>query len=408
MYIYLGKGIAYGFFAEALLILGVILIFRYRKNFEILWDKQMQLLVVFILLTFFFILRGFSAYNPLDVIRDSFLFNYAFFAFIVFLFKDDISYFKEGVLQIYKYYPLVQCVLLLLSFIPFMEELELFPGRHLLYFKYGDMAVHLFVVTIFSLSGWIKYKPRYEIINYILIAYLYMIASSYNRGGMVGFLFCFVIFYFCLKDQSLKQKMSGYLKWFPIILLAALPFFAITQMEENFQGRKAGFDQLKDNITSVVTSNGDGSLEDNKVWRLVWWTKIIDYTFGGQYFFQGKGLGPALASADEIVLDDTEDELRSPHNFNLTILARFGVPVFLLWLYWLYLLIRDLFRKNTTQLSFVYLIVICMFLFNASFDVFLEGPMGALPFWTIIGLRYMENTFAVSGEQAVQNKTISA
>ncbi|MFM9616266.1 hypothetical protein ACKI18_48195, partial [Streptomyces niveiscabiei] len=84
--------------------------------------------------------------------------------------------------------------------------------------------------------------------------------------------------------------------WFPIILLAALPFFAITQMEENFQGRKAGFDQLKDNITSVVTSNGDGSLEDNKVWRLVWWTKIIDYTFGGQYFFQGKGLGPALAS----------------------------------------------------------------------------------------------------------------
>ncbi|MFV7836778.1 hypothetical protein ACNPMO_15315, partial [Enterococcus faecium] len=98
----------------------------------------------------------------MDVIRDSFLFNYAFFAFIVFLFKDDISYFKEGVLQIYKYYPLVQCVLLLLSFIPFMEELELFPGRHLLYFKYGDMAVHLFVVTIFSLSGWIKYKPRYE------------------------------------------------------------------------------------------------------------------------------------------------------------------------------------------------------------------------------------------------------
>ncbi|MFZ8528419.1 hypothetical protein ACO1NJ_13940, partial [Staphylococcus aureus] len=81
---------------------------------------------------------------------------------------------------------------------------------------------------------------------------------------------------------------------------------------------------------------------------------------------------------------------------------------FLLWLYWLYLLIRDLFRKNTTQLSFVYLIVICMFLFNASFDVFLEGPMGALPFWTIIGLRYMENTFAVSGEQTVQNKTISA
>jgi hypothetical protein len=29
------------------------------------------------------------------------------------------------------------------------------------------------------------------------------------------------------------------------------------------------------------------------------------------------------------------------------------------------------------------------FLFNASFDVFLEGPMGAFPFWTWVGLLFV-------------------
>jgi hypothetical protein len=30
--------------------------------------------------------------------------------------------------------------------------------------------------------------------------------------------------------------------------------------------------------------------------------------------------------------------------------------------------------------------VLFAFLLNASFDVFLEGPMGAFPFWTWLGL----------------------
>jgi hypothetical protein len=29
------------------------------------------------------------------------------------------------------------------------------------------------------------------------------------------------------------------------------------------------------------------------------------------------------------------------------------------------------------------------FIFNASFDVYLEGPMGAFPFWTWVGLLFM-------------------
>lgn len=33
------------------------------------------------------------------------------------------------------------------------------------------------------------------------------------------------------------------------------------------------------------------------------------------------------------------------------------------------------------------------FLINASFDVFLEGPMAAMPFWIFVGMVYAEEAF---------------
>jgi hypothetical protein len=42
------------------------------------------------------------------------------------------------------------------------------------------------------------------------------------------------------------------------------------------------------------------------------------------------------------------------------------------------------------------LVIICIqiaFLFNANFDVFLEGPMGAFPFWVFVGIDLIFNYF---------------
>jgi hypothetical protein len=172
-----------------------------------------------------------------------------------------------------------------------------------------------------------------------------------------------------------------------------LPFYLSTSTKANYQGRKIGLDQLNDNITSLIISNEGTTLNNNKVWRLVWWGKIIDYTFGGEYFFAGKGLGMALAQDDNIVTSESDAELRSPHNFHLNILARFGVPIFFLWYFWLYLHFKQLKKPNLSAMNLVLLCIIIMFLLNASFDVFLEGSMGAFPFWTFIGIYYMNEAF---------------
>lgn len=402
LYVYIGKGIAYGYFSEILLLLGLFFILVDRKNYEVLWDKRVGVLTVFLFLNIGFIFRGVQLYAVADVLRDSLIFNYALFVFIIFIFRKDWVFFKEKIIFIYKFYPFVQCVIFLLSFIPSVADIEFFGQVHLFHFKYGDICVHLFIASLLLLTGRTSFSKPYNLIYLVVIAYLYLIASSYNRAGMLGFVVSMTLFFLFTSDKVIKKKMLDYLKYLPLILLCALPFFIVTNMEENFQGRKAGIEQLKDNASSIFNADAEGSLGDNKLWRIIWWTKIVQYTFGGEHFLTGKGLGMALASADEIIMDDVEDKLRSPHNFNMTILARYGVPVFLLWLYWLYISLNGLWNRKLNNDKFLYCIIFCMFIFNASFDVFLEGSMGALPFWTFVGLNYAEDAF----EQGVNDKTI--
>ena len=40
------------------------------------------------------------------------------------------------------------------------------------------------------------------------------------------------------------------------------------------------------------------------------------------------------------------------------------------------------------------------FLFNASFDVFLEGPMGAFPFWVFVGIDLIYSFFNLYNSSA--------
>jgi hypothetical protein len=126
-------------------------------------------------------------------------------------------------------------------------------------------------------------------------------------------------------------------------------------------------------------------------WRLSWWKEIIQYTVQGQYFWLGKGYGINLADSDGFqVMPD--HSLRSPHNATMNILARSGVPGLLLWLIFIVIfsiqMVKAIFDKSDKDRSLIALwlyIYWIAFLFNSSFDVFLEGPMGGIWFWSLTG-----------------------
>jgi hypothetical protein len=163
----------------------------------------------------------------------------------------------------------------------------------------------------------------------------------------------------------------------------------------NDPAREISADQIVKNVQSIFSDSDDQGLAGTKEWRLRWWDTIIQYTFHGKYFWSGKGFGVNLADDDGFQVE-ADHSLRSPHNGHLTMLARGGVPMLAIWaltqLTLGYGLVSAAYsaRRRRDQhwfglLTFLFIYWIA-FLINASFDVFLEGPVGGIWFWTVYGI----------------------
>ena len=388
LYVFFNKGIAYSYLVEALWLGGIILLILNRHKYIFIWDKRIKILLLFLLITLIYILWGAKSYPLIDTIRDSFIFEYGWFVFILFLYQDKLAEIWEVLFHIYKWFPLVALINFILQYyFPFFDTFTVFGDVTLLLYKYGDMSVHLLICTILILLNINKLSNKWLLVLTLLIIFDFLVIAAYSRAGMLAYIagiFCFIYF---AKDSVIKDALKSFTKFIPWALVIVIPIYLSIQVRENFQGRTAGFNQIKENITSLTTDSDNKILEDNLLWRFVWWGKIIDYSFSKEYFLHGKGLGMSLAQSDDIVI--TEDDVRSPHSFHLSIMARFGIPLFLLWLYWLVLIIKPIFQRKLSHQQLAITCILIAFIFNASFDVFLEGPMGAFPFWTWVGLLFM-------------------
>lgn len=392
IYMLFNKGVAYTFGVELLLGLGVFLIFIQRKSFEVYKDKKYIILFILCLITVFYVIFGVFKFNYLNVIRDSFAFEYALFAIIIYFFKDYRASIWEKLIQLYKWAPLALLANTILFYYVIIDlpPIEIFGGQPLFLYKNGDKALHLLISTILMILFTEKYSKIWLILNTVLILINLLILLAFTRSGSVAYLAGIFCFFFFSKKSLITDGLRRMLKFIPILLIIVFGIFTYIEIDGDAQGRTISLSQITDNFSSIVSSDIDGSLTDNKVWRLVWWAKLLNESFTLQHFFVGKGLGMSLTGND---ITNVDDNLRSPHNFHLTIIARFGYIIFFIWIYWLYLLFKPLFTKQLSDKTLGLTCILLAFIINGSFDVFFEGPMGAFPFWSIVGLLLVEEYY---------------
>jgi hypothetical protein len=79
-YIYLGKGIAYGYFAEILLLVGILLLIKQRKSVNLIIGKLAYILYFLLFINLLYITKGILKFSIIDTIRDGFILNYIYFA----------------------------------------------------------------------------------------------------------------------------------------------------------------------------------------------------------------------------------------------------------------------------------------------------------------------------------------
>jgi len=143
-------------------------------------------------------------------------------------------------------------------------------------------------------------------------------------------------------------------------------------------------------------SDASGDKGDNNRFRLIWWRNVAEETLHDAPVL-GLGFGADLSRnflAEYYPIADVDFSVRSPHNVFLTTFGRMGFAGALLLLGIYAALARSTVRafrmmRDSTARQGLNLQAACWVgLCSACFGVVLEGPMGAIPLWIMLGLAH--------------------
>ncbi|MEM1057218.1 MAG: O-antigen ligase family protein [Bacteroidota bacterium] len=332
----------------------------------------------------------------LDAPRDAMIVVYGAYAIVV---ASLVLADPERLVTAVRRYGAFATVMLSLAWIVYLAAKQLgesqpglpwAPDVKLLIAKGGDLMVHMTGITAFLVLGFQKRSALW----FGLAAFSAGIIMVSNRGGMVAFVLGLGLAWLLRPPGTFGRSTRLVYAFVALVVVGAIAG-PVLQLQVQGGSRDLTIEQVVENVTSIFTSSGSTTLDGTKRWRLLWWGEIVDYTLTGPYFVTGKGFGVNLAESDGFTLD-VDEGLRSPHNGHLTILARAGVPGAVLWfalhLAWFASLLRAWGRARLADQRrwtalFAWIAAIWLAsLLNASFDVFLEGPMGGIWVWSVIGL----------------------
>lgn len=389
------------FIGEVCLALGVVCVAAHPRRAEIARSPLAWGLLLFMIWGALQTVPYYQQYG-LDALRDGVLWGYGVAALLVIPILQQPARLRtaaDGFGALAPLFLIWVVVHALLSIALGVEWFPVMPGTNIsiLAAKAGDFGVHLAGVAAFLLLGMHQdarpgaLRLRAEWLLWPAWLAAMAVVATRNRGAIVA-MAAAVAVVLVLRGIPLRRlAVAGSAA--VVMLLAALVAEVSVNRGEGVS-REISVEQMVTNVTSIWSEESNRRNDGTREWRLDWWSEIVNYTFHGAYFWTGKGFGINLATDDGFqVLDD--DALRSPHNGHMTILARAGVPGFAIWValqvgFAVSLLFAALRSRRLGQdwwaRFFVWILAYwAAFMANASFDVYLEGPQGGIPFWVLFG-----------------------
>jgi len=263
-------------------------------------------------------------------------------------------------------------------------------GVPLIYFK-GDLALTFTAVSAFVLYFLSRGRHRLWAWPLATIDLLYVIGGD-NRASMLGVIAGLGWLAFS-RARRFVWVQAG------VIALAVLALSSLAMLTES-RWAKGKFDAALERVASITDLAGQGTYStaesgmkgDNNRFRAVWWRTVIADTVEQNPAF-GLGFGHDLAASflREYNPDMAEDfTARSPHSIVISAFGRMGaVGVASLLALVLVIGVRTwrVIRDPGVDATPLGLwAAIWVILVSACFGVVLEGPMGAVVFWSLLGI----------------------
>lgn len=324
-------------------------------------------------------------------IRDYAMIYYAAFFFLAQELARDARArgFLLGTLKVASF-TLPFAVVLSEAFPGFFQSVLAFRGIPLIFFK-GDLALTFMAVSGVFLATTAPVRHRPWLWALALVEIVYVIGAD-NRASMLGALGA--LLWLAMSRLRRFVLLQG-----AAVLLAGLIVAGLALLADNpwARGKLAGVSDRIVSLGDVVGSGTYVSAEssmkgDNNRFRTVWWGTVASETLDRNPCF-GLGFGYDLSREflQEYNPDMAEDfSARSPHSIVMSAFGRMGFAGLVAFLAFAFVLTRRTWRvmrdPAATPSDLGLWGGAWVILISACFGVVLEGPMGAVVFWSLLGL----------------------
>jgi hypothetical protein len=318
---------------------------------------------------------------------------------------------------------LLRCLLFASAILPFMFALsEIFPvfflqtlairGVPLVYYK-GDLAPMFLgvggVLLFLCVAGRHRWWARC-----LAVAMILWIFTGENRSSMLGIIVA-LGWIACSRFRSFALTQAAIMGLGFILLLGAAGLFENASAKRKVIG-------LTERAVSVIDFTGsrtyrdEGSINktENIQFRWVWWRSVAEETLAeNPVLGQGFGYDLARGFLQAYTADLGEDfSARSPHNVVITALGRMGLVGLAIFLWFVATLVRRTWRvmrdpaSDATQVALW--AALWPILVSACLGVVLEGPMGAVVFWLLLGMAHSYRALpSVPESSVVENPAVA-
>jgi hypothetical protein len=343
----------------------------------------------------------------IDAVRDSSIWYYGIFAFLV---AAAVVREPTFVPRMLRWYRRVLPWFLVWAPVPVvLSQIDAFSavpvpgtGTPLNSFRPNDYAVHIGIGLAFLWLGvdrMVDARPARgrEVLISVAGLLALLVAGSQSRGGFLSAVGALTITLVFLPSGRRRRIALSCTCGLLVVLAVAMTLNLRIQGER----RDISVQQLTANLASLTGDQSDEDLAGTVEWREGFWTQVLNDLLSSRAWLTGLGFGQILPQRYEVDVGNTNrgpdaQPLRSVHNSHLTILARVGFPGFalwiLLWLTWTFQLLRRIRRepggvRDPATAGVVWLLAaVPAVLIGAYFDPSLEGPHVGIWLFSMVGL----------------------
>lgn len=268
-----------------------------------------------------------------------------------------------------------------------------FRGGPLIFYKDDLVAAYLFAG--FFLFSTVPHWPTLLRYGFATLSYGAAFTIDSSRAAIVGLAVTSVWWAFARRWAPWRLQA--------VLVPAAALGLLIVALTSEKEFERSRFFALYEHVRSIVDVAGTGSYRsadreyvgDNNRFRAFWWRAVTEETMEyGPVFGLGFGANLTERFVRTYQLDLGEEfNVRSPHSIFFTVLGRMGLVGLVAWLA---VVAAMIVRTRRLVLSIAadpaalpvlgWWSVAWLLLVSGSFGVVLEGPMGAVLFWTALGL----------------------